>query len=181
MTTTSDVTNECQQANDTPEKIRILLIMAAEHNRPLLEVLTSCGIDVLLAEDCNEARKILEVEPPVQVLLTDRTLRDRDWVGLFGVMAQMPTHAQVILCCRGGDHKQMIAALELGAYDVLFEPYQPDEILKIVAGAAAQSEERTRRASELKNFNTLWPPSEELAGAVTAPAARESLRWSELY
>jgi hypothetical protein len=61
MTATSDATNKCQQANDAPAKIRTLLIMAAGHNRPLLEALKSCGIDVLLAEDCNEARKILEI------------------------------------------------------------------------------------------------------------------------
>jgi DNA-binding NtrC family response regulator len=181
MTATSDATNEWQQSDGQPAKIRTLLIMDAGHSRPLLEVLNSCGIDVLLAQDCNGARKILEIEPSVQVLLTDRTFRDQDWVGLFGVMDQMPAHTQVILCCRGSDHRQMIAALELGAYDVLFEPYERDEILRIVGGAAAKSDRCAQRSAERKNFHTMWLPAGEVESALSTHAARESLRWSEMY
>jgi len=63
------------------QKIAAMLIMARERRLPLLAALESCGIDVLPVCDCNEGRRMLEIQPQVQVVLTDAALPDGDWRG----------------------------------------------------------------------------------------------------
>ncbi len=123
---------------ESQRKISVLLVMG-EHCAPLVKALESCHIDLLVAHDCTEARGLVENQPSVQVLLTDRTLRDRDWAGTMELLAQIPGHVQLIICCGLNDHRRMIDALELGAYDVLFQPYEPREIQRMVEAAAAKS------------------------------------------
>jgi DNA-binding NtrC family response regulator len=89
--------------------------------------------------DCNEGRRMLEIQPQVQVVLTDAALPDGDWRGVLQIVAQAGTNVQVVVCSRLGDHKLWIDVLEQGAYDVLVEPYQHEEIRRIVEGAAARS------------------------------------------
>ena len=123
-------------------KITAMLIMAQERRLPLLEALESCGIDVLLVCNCNEGRRMLEIQPQVQVVLTDAALPDGDWRGVLQIAAQAGINIEVVVCSRLGDHKLWIDVLEQGAYDVLVEPYQHEEIRRIVEGAAARSSMR---------------------------------------
>jgi CheY-like chemotaxis protein len=59
-------------------KITAMLIMAQERRLPLLEALESCGIDVLPVCNCDEGQRMLEIQPQVQVVLTDAALPDGD-------------------------------------------------------------------------------------------------------
>jgi hypothetical protein len=52
-------------------KVTAMVIMAQERRLPLLEALESCGIDLLLVCNCNEGRRMLEIQPQVQVVLAD--------------------------------------------------------------------------------------------------------------
>jgi two-component system, chemotaxis family, chemotaxis protein CheY len=119
-------------------KITTMLIMARERRLPLLEALESCGIDVLPVCDCSEARRMLEIQPQVQVVLTDAALPDGDWLRVLQIVAHAGANIEVVVCSRLGDHKLWMDVLEQGAYDVLVEPYQHDEILRIVEAAASQ-------------------------------------------
>jgi DNA-binding NtrC family response regulator len=166
MPTMSNALEEYDRCEDSPRQIRALLVMSV-HSAPLLKALESCHIDLLVAQDCKEAGSLLETEPSVQILFTDRTLRDRDWFGTMELMAQIPGHVQlIIICCGLNDHRRMIDALELGAYDVLFPPYEPEEIQRIVEAAAAKSERRSRHHAELSKLYTFWSTSYEAAGTL---------------
>ena len=68
-------------------KITAMLIMARVRRLPLLAALESCGIDVLPVCGCTEGRRMLEIQPQVQVVLTDAVLR---WVsqGVLQIVAQ---------------------------------------------------------------------------------------------
>src|SRR5216684_3695099 len=59
--------------------IKAMVVMAQERRPNLVNALESCGIEVLAVCDCNEARRMLETEPAVQVVVTDTTLSDGDW------------------------------------------------------------------------------------------------------
>ena len=120
-------------------KIKAMLVMARESRLPLLEVLESCGIDVLPVCDCREARRALETQPQVQVVLTGAALRDGDWRGVLEIAAQGPAKIEVIVCPERSDIKRWTGAMKEGAYDLLVEPYQPDEILRMVEAAANRS------------------------------------------
>jgi len=120
-------------------KITVMLIMARERRLALLETLESCAIDVLPVCDCNEARRMLETQLQVQVVLTDRLLPDGDWRVVLEIVAQAGANVQVVVCSRLGDHTLLIDVLEQGAYDVLVEPYQREEIRRVLEAAAARS------------------------------------------
>ena len=120
-------------------KITVLLVMSRERRLSLLETLEVSGIDALPACDCNEARRVLETQLQVQVVLTDRVLPDGDWRAVLEIVAQGRAYVQVVVCSRLGDHTLLIDVLEQGAYDVLVEPYQCEEVRRVLEAAAARS------------------------------------------
>ncbi len=95
----------------------------------------------------------------MQVIVTDRNLPDGNWRGVITDTVQSRSSAQVIVCSRLGDHHFWIDALEGGAYDVLVEPYETEEIRRILNSAAGRSEMRA----------LAWPP---MTRAVRSPTGR---------
>jgi len=116
-----------------------MLVMARDRRLPLLDALESCGIEVLPVCDCNEARRMFETQPPVQVVVTDTTLPDGDWRRVIEIVAQGCSNLEVVVSLRLGDLPLWLDVLEQGGYDVLVEPYQREEIQRIVEAAAASS------------------------------------------
>ena len=122
-----------------------MLVMAQERRVPLLDTLESCRIQVLWACDCSEARRMLQTQPMVQAVVTDTALPDGDWRRVLEIVAQGCADIDVVVCSRLGDYKLWMDVLELGGYDVLVQPYQRQEVRRILEGAAARS---CRRSSE---------------------------------
>jgi len=143
-------------------KITAMLIMARERRLPLLEALESCGIDVLPVCDCNEGRRMLEIQPQVQVVLTDAALPDGDWRGVLQIVAQAGANIEVVVCSRLGDQKLWLDVLEQGAYDVLVEPYDCEEVRRIVESAA---DKRYIRSLPLAQAISYKPKAARAAGA----------------
>ncbi len=121
-------------------KIKVLMVMPVERRLRLWKELEACGADVLVAGSCTEARRILGQKLSVQVIVADSNLPDGNWRGVIADAAQSRSNAQVIVCSRLGDHQFWIDALEGGAYDVLVEPYEMEEIRRILNSAAGKSE-----------------------------------------
>jgi DNA-binding NtrC family response regulator len=119
--------------------IKAMLFLAQERRLLLLDALESCGIEVLPVCNCNEARRMLEIEPLVQVVVTDARLHDGDWRRVFEIVARGRRKIEVIVCSRVGDPKLWLDVLEEGGYDVLVQPYQCEEVRRIVEAAAARS------------------------------------------
>ena len=117
-----------------------MLVMSKERRSSLLEALESCGIDVLPVCDCNEARRMLEPRPLVQmVVVTDAVLHDGDWRRVLAMVAQGRRKIEVVVCSRLGDHNLWLDVLEQGGYDVLVEPYRHEEVRRILEVAASRS------------------------------------------
>ena len=135
-------------------KINAMLVMAHERRKPLLDLLESCGIEVVPACDCNEARRMLEIQPPVRVVLTDAALPDGDWQAVLELVAQRRANVQVVVCSRLGDHTLLIDVLEQGAYDVLIEPYQGEEIRRVLEAAAARSHTSSLLLARMTSYKT---------------------------
>ena len=119
--------------------IKALLVMAQGRCQPMLDALESCGIEVLPVCDCNEARRMLEIEPMVQVVVTDARLHDGDWRRVLEIVGRGRRKIEVIVCSRLGDPKMWLDVLEEGGYDVLVEPFEHEEVQRIVEAAASRS------------------------------------------
>ena len=122
-----------------PHNIEAMLVMAEERRSTLVNALERCGFDVLPVCDCNEARRMLETQPGVQVVVTDARLHDGDWRRVFEIVARGRRKIEVIVCSRVGDPKLWLDVLEEGGYDVLVEPFEHEEVRRILEVAAARS------------------------------------------
>jgi DNA-binding NtrC family response regulator len=120
-------------------KIKVMLVMAQHRHQPLLNALESCGIEVLPVYDCNQARRMFEAQPLVQVAVTDAVLHDGDWRQVLEIVAHGRRKIEVVVCSRLGDAKLWLDVLEEGGYDVLVEPFEHEEVWRIVEAAAARS------------------------------------------
>ena len=91
-------------SNMTP-KIKALVVMAPERRPRLLDALESCGIEVLPVCDCNEAHRVLETHPLVQIVVTDTTLPDGDWRRVLEIVEQGRRKTEIVVCSCLGDPK----------------------------------------------------------------------------
>ena len=119
--------------------IKAMVVMAQGRCQPMLDALESCGIELLSVRNCSEARRMLEAQPMVQVVVTDATLPDGDWRRVLEIVEQGRRRIEVVVCSRLGDPKMWLDVLEEGGYDVLVQPYQREEIKRIVEAAACRS------------------------------------------
>jgi DNA-binding NtrC family response regulator len=119
--------------------IKAMLVMAQERRQPLLDVLESCGFEVLPVCDSHEARRMLEAQPAVQVVVTDARLRDGDWRRVIEIVEQGRRRIEVVVCSRLGDPKLWLDVMEQGGCDVLVEPFEHEEVRRIVEAAAGSS------------------------------------------
>ena len=122
-----------------PPKIKTMLVMAQERRLPLLAILESCGIEVQAVCNCNEAHRMLEAQPPVQVVVTDTALPDGDWRRVLEIVVQGCANIEVVVCSRLGDHNLWLDVLEQGGYDVLVEPFDHEEVRRTLEVAASRS------------------------------------------
>jgi len=113
--------------------------MAEDRRKTILKHLEGCGMEILAADRCRDALRILEANPDAGVVLTDCSLPDGDWATLLSGVAKCSGVTQVILCMRVADPMLWIDALEVGVYDVLVEPYEGGEVRRIVAAALGQN------------------------------------------
>jgi len=131
-------------------KFVTLLVMPRNRRLTLLEQLENCS-EVLAVCDCNEARRVLWSRLPVQVVLTDTALPDGDWRSVLDNVLQAEKNAEVIVCTRLADVGLWCDALQRGVYDLLVEPYQWEEVQRIVERAAARSYMRSLSFKVLKS------------------------------
>jgi DNA-binding NtrC family response regulator len=124
--------------SDMPPKIKTMLVMARGRHQPLLDALESCGIEVLWVCDCNEVREMLATQP-VQVVVTDTTLPDGDWRRVLEIVEQGSRRVEVVVCSRLNDPELWLDVLEQGGYDLLAEPFEHEEVRRILEAAAGRS------------------------------------------
>ena len=118
-----------------------LLVMAPGGRAGLVEHLEGCGADVLQAADCEQARQMLRTQPRVQIVLTDVTLSDGTWRTVLEEVGRSRREVPTIVCTRLADDGLWLSVLAQGVYDLLVEPYQREEVQRIVTAAkGARSE-----------------------------------------
>jgi two-component system response regulator PilR (NtrC family) len=117
------------------KKSMALVVMSPERRRSLQHSLELLDLRVLPAGSCQEARILLKDHPPVSVVITDVSLIDGNWCDVFRFLVDHDVHASVVVSSRLADERLWSEVLWRGAYDVLVEPYEMDEVRRIVEGA----------------------------------------------
>ena len=112
-----------------------LVVMSRERRLPLLENLDRLTLSVLTAEDCREARALLQTRPPLEIVIIDVSLTDGNWCDIFKFLVDYGISASVVVASGFADERLWSEVLWRGAYDLLVEPYGREEVRRILEGA----------------------------------------------
>src|ERR1035441_5713219 len=95
----------------------------------LREILSQGNWKLHEASDCGEALALLRDES-VPVLLCERDHADGNWEDLLKATARLPDPPNLIVFSRLADESLWAKVLNLGGFDVLMTPFEPEEVLR---------------------------------------------------
>ncbi len=133
----------------------------------LREILSQGNWKLHEASDCCEALALLR-DQNVPVLLCERDPADGNWEDLLNATARLPAPPSLIVFSRLADESLWAKVLNLGGFDVLMTPFEPEEVLRVTFAAwsrwqcefvasAAKGATRTGRPEAVKAA----PPEED--------------------
>lgn len=89
-----------------------------------------------LFEACDRRRAMDYLNRhPVQVVLADSGTPRWSWKRVLRDLRQLTHPPQLIVTSRTADDSLWAAVLNLGGYDVLARPFEPDEVERVIASA----------------------------------------------
>jgi DNA-binding response OmpR family regulator len=71
----------------------------------------------------------------VHVVITEKELPDWNWKGVLVDLRRLESPPQLIVTSRDADERLWAEALNVGAYDVLAQPFNRDEVERVIASA----------------------------------------------
>jgi len=107
----------------------------AEDRVRLREILSQGNWKLHEASGCREALALLR-EQTVPVLLCERDHADGNWEDLLKAAATLlPDPPNLIVFSRLADESLWAEVLNLGGFDVLITPFEPEEVLRVTFAA----------------------------------------------
>ena len=100
----------------------------------LREILSQANWKLHEASDCSEALAMLR-DQNVPVLLCERDHADGNWEDLLTATARLPAPPKLIVFSRLADDSLWAMVLNLGGFDVLITPFEPEEVLRVTFAA----------------------------------------------
>ena len=100
----------------------------------LREILSQGNWKLHEAADCCEALALLR-DQSVMVLLCERDYTDGNWEDLLNATASLTTPPNLIVLSRLANESLWAKVLNLGGFDVLMTPLEPEEVLRVTFAA----------------------------------------------
>jgi len=101
------------------------------------EMLHALPIQVQHAGSINQARTQLG-QKRFDVILTEASLPDGEWIDVLHLARECPEDTQVIVTDPHADARFWAEALNLGAYDLLAQPFYEPEVRRILHNACTR-------------------------------------------
>ena len=79
---------------------------------------------------------------PVQVVIAESRLPDGDWKNVLLELDRLPSPPNLIVASRTADDRLWAEVLNIGGYDVLAQPFEAEELRRVVAAAGRQFGDR---------------------------------------
>jgi DNA-binding NtrC family response regulator len=146
--------------NSTPSPARTAAVLAVSPwSADLLrlrEILSPRNWKLHEGSDCGEALALLRGQS-FPVLLCERYHADGSWKDLSAATAGLPAPPNLIVFSRQADESLWAEVLNMGGFDVLITPFQPEEVLRVTFAAwsrweydfaAAPPKKHIRRAAQ---------------------------------
>ena len=114
---------------------RILLVMPPQRRLSLLNLLETNGLEVFAAKGFREAQRKLDTPASYDLVFVDAELPDGSWQDLLQHVKDSRRTCEMIVCSRCGDERLWAEVIQCGAFDLIVEPYEEREVLRIVQSA----------------------------------------------
>ncbi|HSB13835.1 MAG TPA: hypothetical protein VLE22_05215 [Bryobacteraceae bacterium] len=115
--------------------IEVVLISPSETDSlPLRRLFGHSRSSVYWFSTCQAALAFLR-EHPVGVVISNTELPDGCWTDLLGALTGFIPPPNLIVSSRLADDRLWAQVLNLGGYDVLLTPFDPDEALRVSTSA----------------------------------------------
>ncbi len=111
-----------------------------EDARVLMRMLGSLPMPLEHVADLEHARTAILTDP-YQVILTEALLPDGTWLDVLN-LAQTAPGSEVIVTDRQADARFWAEAINLGAYDLIAQPFAATEVRRILSNACSRSTSR---------------------------------------
>ena len=113
-------------------KANILLAMATRRRSSLLKFLEEEGLEVYTAGNFQEAHSKLISPLHWDLLVMDAEIPGGSWRELLQLVQESRKDCEAIVTARCGDEQLWAEVIQCGAFDLIPEPYEKQEILRII-------------------------------------------------
>ena len=119
---------------------RILFISGRQEDaRQISHMVHSLPVEIEHAEGLHHARAKLR-QTAYEVVLTEAALPDGNWLDVLHLVRACPQELEVIITDRQADARLWSEALNLGAYDLIAQPFYEPEVRRILFNACHHRE-----------------------------------------
>jgi DNA-binding NtrC family response regulator len=135
-----ELKKENEKGKCAPMRSRILFISGRHDDaRQLSRMLGSLPVALEHVENYQQARSLLQ-QCDYDVLLTEAVLPDATWLDVLHLARDVKGDLEVIVTDPQADARFWAEALNLGAYDLLSQPFYAPEVRRILYNACSRSE-----------------------------------------
>jgi DNA-binding response OmpR family regulator len=126
--------------------VSALFVGGYADERPLMQqVFREYGWRLFEAPDRRRATQCLR-RHPVQVVIAKSDMPDGSWQEMLGHLRCLVRPPLLIVTSRTADEHLWAEVLNIGGYDVLAQPFERDEMVRVVASARRHFDYRPERA-----------------------------------
>ena len=114
---------------------RILLVMSPERRERMTHLLADGDVEMIPADGVLEAQRKLSGPAVFDLAFVDSELRDGSWRDLLQLVVASGKHCEVVVCARCGDERLWAEVIQCGAFDLVPEPMERQEVVRIMRSA----------------------------------------------
>ena len=115
--------------------MKLLLVVTPRNLSRLLPLLERQGLESEWAAGFQDAVRKLSGNHSYDLLLVDAELPDGTWRNLILFVQNSGMTCEMIVCAGLGDRELWAEAIQCGAYDLIAEPFEQQEVTRIIHSA----------------------------------------------
>jgi DNA-binding NtrC family response regulator len=113
----------------------ILLVMPQVRRERILRILSDSGNDVYAAQSVKEAQEALAGPVKYHLAFVDSELPDGSWRDVLQFIVASRAGCEMVVCARCGDERLWAEVIQCGAFDLVPEPLEKQELQRIIRSA----------------------------------------------
>lgn len=117
-----------------PENVVSVLAIgqSKEYRTSLLDIFSHSKWNLQFAQSLREARPLL-FDRHIAVVICEHKLIDGRWIDVLDEIQTTGQNARLIVAAANADESLWAEVLNLGGYDVLEMPFQPQEVIRVLS------------------------------------------------